>query len=82
MHPPYRVVNYFINSVKVPGHHCDRSMKTSVHDTAAVTKANKVLGCIRNRMKNNTENIIVPFYKSMLYSSFGILSGISTSKSV
>lgn len=44
----------------------DSSMKTPAVCAAVVKKANKKLGCVRTVIMNNTKNIIMPLYKSMV----------------
>ncbi|CAM4587787.1 unnamed protein product [Lepidochelys kempii] len=44
----------------------DSSLKMSMQCAAAVKKANGLLGIIKKGVKNKTENILLPLYKSMV----------------
>ncbi|CAM5124383.1 unnamed protein product, partial [Natator depressus] len=45
----------------------DSSLKTSTQCAAAVKKANRMVGIIKKGIENKTENILLPFYKSMVH---------------
>ncbi|CAM4495757.1 unnamed protein product [Caretta caretta] len=44
----------------------DSSLKTSTQCAEAVIKVNRMLGIIKKGIANKTENILLPFYKSMV----------------